>query len=185
MASLFLTDYASYNESTQFEFGKWVEMEQFTDLQEFNEYVEKHFEKADKESPLEDGSQREEVMFADYEEFPAQFYSESMDSKLVEQLIEFVNMDDESKIQVELHLEANGDVYEAMADFESIIYYEKPEKAWHLFQEINGSELDEEIEEMQRKVNYNGQYLTMDYDAWMHGEFTEYEVDGVSYLIAD
>lgn len=32
---LFLTDYASYNEGKQFEFGHWVDLSQFSDADEF------------------------------------------------------------------------------------------------------------------------------------------------------
>jgi hypothetical protein len=33
---IFLTDYASYNNGTQFEFGHWVDLSEFSDADEFN-----------------------------------------------------------------------------------------------------------------------------------------------------
>lgn len=75
-AKIFLTDYASYNNGTQFEFGHWVELSDFSDSDELNDYIKTHFEECDKKSPLD--SPREEVMITDYEGFPEQFYSESM-----------------------------------------------------------------------------------------------------------
>lgn len=74
-AKIFLTDYASYNNGTQFEFGHWVDLDQFNDADELNEYITNHFEKCDETSPLD--SPREETMITDYEGFPKDFYSES------------------------------------------------------------------------------------------------------------
>ena len=36
-AKIFLTDYASYNNGTQFEFGHWVELNDFNDEDELKE----------------------------------------------------------------------------------------------------------------------------------------------------
>ncbi|AGO48557.1 anti-restriction protein [Cellulophaga phage phi18:3] len=74
---IFLTDYASYNNGTQFEFGHWVELDQFSDAEELNEYILNHFQECDEKSPLD--SPREEIMITDFEDFPKAFYSESMD----------------------------------------------------------------------------------------------------------
>jgi hypothetical protein len=77
-AKIFLTDYASYNNGTQFEFGHWVDLDQFNDADELNEYITQHFTEADEKSPLDDcGSTREEIMITDFEGFPEEFYSES------------------------------------------------------------------------------------------------------------
>jgi hypothetical protein len=51
-AKLFLTDYASYNNGTQFEFGHWVDLTDFADAEDFLEYVKNHFKEADKKSPF-------------------------------------------------------------------------------------------------------------------------------------
>lgn len=73
---IFLTDYASYNNGSQFEFGHWVDLYGFTDASDLMEYIEDHFAECDKESPLE--SPREEIMITDFEGFPESLYSESM-----------------------------------------------------------------------------------------------------------
>ena len=78
-ARIFLTDYASYNAGTQFEFGHWVDLNQFNDAEELNAYISKHFKEADKKSPLSCFSPREEIMITDFEGFPAAFYDECMD----------------------------------------------------------------------------------------------------------
>ena len=79
-AKIFLTDYASYNNGTQFEFGHWLDLDQFGDSEELNNYITKHFKEADKKSPLDQyGSTREETMITDFEGFPESFYSECMD----------------------------------------------------------------------------------------------------------
>lgn len=77
-ARIFLTDYASYNQGTQFEFGHWVELDQFNDAEELNEYINAHFEEADEKSPLACGSEREEIMITDFEGFPSELYDECM-----------------------------------------------------------------------------------------------------------
>lgn len=73
---VFLADYASYNNGTQFEFGHWIDLDDYSDAEELNEYIREHFAEADKKSPLD--SPREEIMITDYEGFPSHFYSESM-----------------------------------------------------------------------------------------------------------
>ena len=81
---IFLTDYASYNEGRQFEFGHWVDLDNFTDASDLMEYIRDHFEECDKESPI--GSPREEIMITDFEGFPESLYSESMGTEDFEKL---------------------------------------------------------------------------------------------------
>lgn len=100
-ARFFLTDYASYNNGTQFEFGHWVELSDFSDADELNEYILNHFKEADEKSPLD--SPREEIMITDYEGFPSSYYSESgMDfEKLFKYLeLDWENKSDEEKISL-------------------------------------------------------------------------------------
>ena len=93
---IFLTDYASYNNGTQFEFGHWVDLTQFSDVDELNEYIKNHFEECDKESPLDEyGSKREEIMITDYEGFPEEFYSESGCD--FEKIFKYIEIDWENK----------------------------------------------------------------------------------------
>lgn len=90
--SIFLTDYASYNNGTQFEFGHWVNLEDYSDADELNDYIIKHFAEADKKSPLDKwGSKREETMITDFEGFPEVLYSESgCDFEKIYSLFEFM-----------------------------------------------------------------------------------------------
>lgn len=81
---IFLTDYASYNEGRQFEFGHWVDLDNFTDASDLMEYIRDHFEECDEESPI--GSPREEIMITDFEGFPESLYSESMGTEDFEKL---------------------------------------------------------------------------------------------------
>ena len=92
-AKVFLTDYASYNEGKQFEYGHWVELDQFSDEYELQEYIDNHFKEAGIEDP--------EPMFTDFEGFPKQFYDESgceWDKifKFIE--LDFDSMDDSDKV---------------------------------------------------------------------------------------
>jgi len=75
-SKIFLTDYASYNNGSQFEFGHWVDLSDFDSAEDLNEYILNHFEECDEENPLD--SPREEIMITDFAGFPREFYSESM-----------------------------------------------------------------------------------------------------------
>jgi hypothetical protein len=89
---LFLTDYASYNNGTQFEFGHWVELEEFSDADDFLSYIKDHFKQADNKSPL--SSPREEVMFTDYENLPSHLYSESLSSNELQKIFNLIDFRD-------------------------------------------------------------------------------------------
>jgi len=100
---IFLTDYASYNEGTQFEFGHWVNLDQFEDNDELNEYITNHFEEADKKRPLLCGTPREETMITDYEGYPDDLYCESGSNfekvfKYIE--IDYENLEDSEKVSL-------------------------------------------------------------------------------------
>lgn len=99
-ARVFLTDYASYNNGTQFEFGHWVDLSQFSYASEFMEYVREHFEECDKESPLD--SPRKEIMITDYEGFPSQLYSESMNEGGFQELFEYLEAVEASYLDTEV-----------------------------------------------------------------------------------
>lgn len=92
-AKIFLTDYASYNNGTQFEFGHWLELDQFSDADELMDYIKEHFEECDEKSPLD--SPREEIMITDFEGFPSELYSESMGKNEFEKVFQlFEYMED-------------------------------------------------------------------------------------------
>ena len=104
-AKIFLTDYASYNEGTQFEFGHWLSLDQFSDAEELSKHITSHFEECDTKRPLLCGSAREEIMITDYEGFPEDFYSECMDFEELFNFFEAVeNIDlDSNEGWLELH----------------------------------------------------------------------------------
>lgn len=99
-AKVFLTDYASYNNGSQFEFGHWVNLSDFSDASEFLEYVSNHFQECDSKSPLD--SPREEMMITDYEGFPAFLYSESMSESDLEKIYKYIELDFENLSDGEL-----------------------------------------------------------------------------------
>lgn len=94
---LFITDYASYNEGKQFKHGHWVDLTDFNDVEEFNEYITNHFNSIDISDP--------EPMYTDFEGFPDSLYSESMSQSELEKLfsykeLDFENMDDNEKVSL-------------------------------------------------------------------------------------
>ena len=78
-ARIFVTDYASYNEGTQFEFGQWVNLAYFETAEDLTQNILDHFSYCDTVRPLACGTPREEIMITDFEGFPAAFYDECMD----------------------------------------------------------------------------------------------------------
>ena len=134
---IFLTDYASYNNGTQFEFGHWVDLTQFSYVDELNEYIKNHFAECDKESPLDEyGSKREEIMITDFEGFPEEFYSESgCDFEKIFKYIEidWENKSDDEKISLwnEYCSEQSneGEIYNFDDEFFEIFFANKPMEA--------------------------------------------------------
>lgn len=90
-ARVFLTDWASYNNGTQFEFGHWVDLRDFNDYEELQDYIKDHFAECDEKSPIE-GTTREEYLFSDIEcdEVLTSYISESHISKYVYNVIELI-----------------------------------------------------------------------------------------------
>lgn len=175
-AKIFLTDYASYNNGTQFEFGHWVDLTDFADVDEFNEYVREHFEEADKKSPLGLGCKREEIMITDFEGFPRELYSESgMDFG---QLFEYINLEDHELAAVTFILEQGQDFDYAMEHREDVRMYED-----------NGRKTHYELFEMwypeADKAEQTCDYLEINYDRFIEENYTKFEFDGTHYLVED
>ena len=138
---IFLTDYASYNEGTQFEFGHWVELNQFENSEELLEYINNHFEEADKKSPLPCGTPREETMITDYENFPSQFYGESMATSDWDKLFSYLEIADtlenyDEQDWVNLHNEfcqntsrGEDEIFNFDDDFFELFFWNDPMKA--------------------------------------------------------
>lgn len=89
-----MTDYASYNNGTQFEFGHWVDLRDFSSADDFQEYITNHFKECDEKSPLD--SPREETMFTDFEGFPESLYGESMNESELEKIFKYIELDIEN-----------------------------------------------------------------------------------------
>ena len=175
-ARIFLTDYASYNEGKQFEFGHWVDLDQFSDADDLQEYIKKHFAECDKKSPLYGGSPREEIMITDYEGFPRDLYSECMD---FEPLFEYLNLDELEKIGFIAHLELGADVEYALEHADEVNPIEwdwSGDDKYDLFDQFYPGVGDLEC---------SNDYLSIDYDSFIKNEFTEIEVDGITYLVPD
>jgi hypothetical protein len=173
-ARIFLTDYASYNNGTQFEFGHWVDLSDFSSAEELNEYIENHFAEADEKSPLLGGCKREEIMITDFEGFPEDLYSESMN---FDDLFEYLNLDDDNKVKVAFIIEQGESFDYAMSKFEDVCLYEDTQDTIYM--------LFEEFYPEAEKSSCTCDYLTIDYDRFKKAEFTEFQFDGVDYIVLD
>lgn len=174
---VFLTDYASYNNGSQFEFGHWVELEDFSDEDELQEYITNHFKECDKSSPLDNyGSIREEAMFTDFEGFPREFYGES--SINFADLFLWMNAEEDEKRAAQ-YLFENGN-YKKFADClehaEDVRMYEYNQDSdiYYIF-EMYYPEAEE-----QERAN---PFLSIDYDRFRREMFNEFEYEGETFLV--
>lgn len=170
---IFLTDYASYNNGTQFEFGHWVDLTDFSDADELSEYIQNHFEEADKKSPLD--SPREEIMITDFENLPRSLYSES--GMNFEKIYEFINLSEDDKIKVAFILEQTGDIDYALSHLENVYLIEDTDRAiWDEFDMYYPEAV---------KAQENNPYLDIDYEQFKRENYTKFEYLGESYLVND
>ena len=149
IARLFVTDYASYNNGTQFQFGHWVNLSDFNDAEEFIEYITNHLAEADKTSPIE-GTTREEIMFTDFEGFPKSLYHESMSITGIEKIFNYLALEVDSwddSDWLTLHNEycdsnrSDDHIYSFDETFFDMFYYNKPMHSARavLFGDVNWS----------------------------------------------
>jgi hypothetical protein len=171
---IFLTDYASYNAGKQFEFGHWVDLSNFSDADELREYIQNHFSDADEKSPLDDGCIREEIMITDFEGFPRELYSECMD---FDNLFDYLALDDDDKAKVCFILEQGEKFDYAMSKYEDVCLYENTrDTAYELFEEFFPDAV---------KAEESNNYVKIDYDRFIKENFTEFEFNGIDYLVDD
>lgn len=173
---VFLTDYASYNNGTQFEFGHWVDLTNFVDGSEFLEYVRNHFKEADKKSPL--CSPREEIMITDIEGIPSELYSESgMNWDIV---MEYVNMEECEQISFEILLQQGYDAEYASSHYDDIypiLDIDIDNYVQDYLDEYYGEKFNNNI--------FNTRYITIEYDLFKQEAFTEYDTMHGKYYIFD
>jgi hypothetical protein len=138
-ARIFLTDYASYNNGSQFEFGHWVDLSDFKDAEEFSEYISEHLKECDEQSPIDEYTKREELMFTDFEGFPDSLYGESLGGEDLQKIFDYIDLDlpDEDEIEewISLHNEfcsehrgGEGEIYENDDEFFDM-FFTKPQDA--------------------------------------------------------
>ena len=170
MSTLFLTDYASYNEGKQFQFGHWVDLTEFSDSSDFLEYIQNHFKECDKVSPLD--SPREEIMFTDYEDLPERLYSESLSVNELDTLFMYINLKDYQKVSFEylvyVGYNANDINISDIEEYSGMEHYE-------------GIEYDM-FEEFYPNVESLNPFIRIDYDSFMDETFNEFTAsNGTTY----
>ena len=113
---IFVTDLASYTEGSQYEFGHWVNLNDFNNATEIKAYISDHLKECDKKRPLFDGL-REEPMITDYEDIPEILYSETnIDFVGIYKYLEIV--EDHPQEAVEAFLESGLFSHEDYVDLE-------------------------------------------------------------------
>ena len=103
--AIYCGTYKKYNEGSLF--GAWLDLRTFDSYEEFIDVcMQLH---ADEEDP--------ELMFQDYQCFPAEWYSEScMDEEVFDKIIAFIQMDDDKQKAFKAYVSATGD--DSISDFE-------------------------------------------------------------------
>jgi antirestriction protein len=94
--ALYCGTYAKYNNGSIA--GKWLRLRKYKTAEEFLQAC-KELHK-DEDDP--------EFMFQDYEHMPRQFYGESLSSRDLEKLYEWVNLDEDDRALVQEYAEACG-----------------------------------------------------------------------------
>lgn len=79
-AGLYCGTYRKYNNGSLY--GMWIDLEQFTDAEDF-------FEVCDK---LHEDEQFPEFMFQDFQGFPEEFYHESMNADDVQKILDYLQL---------------------------------------------------------------------------------------------
>lgn len=173
---IFLTDYASYNNGKQFEFGHWVDLTDFSDADELQDYITNHFKECDRKSPLGYGCTREETMITDFENFPRVLYSES--SMDFEALYEYINLDDDQKRAVTFILEQGEKLDHALEMAENVTMIEDYGRKTHY-------ELFADMYPESDRASETCNYLTVDYDSFIEDNYTQWSYEGTDYLVND
>lgn len=89
--AIYCGTYKKYNEGSLF--GAWLDLRTFDSYEEFIDVCKQLH--ADEEDP--------ELMFQDYQCFPAEWYSEScMDEEVFDKIIAFIQMDDDNRKRLRL-----------------------------------------------------------------------------------
>ncbi len=181
MSKLFLTDYASYNNGTQFEFGHWVNLSEFRSADEFQTYVSDHLKEADEQSPLDCGSTREEPMYTDFEGLPDSLYSESMSAADLEQIFEYLALDERQQHAYEYLTNDQGYSHNnAISEADDVYMYEISHKGrqhtvWCIFEEIYPDA---------EQAEQSNPFLSIDYDRFTRDCLEEFTAtDGTDYYI--
>jgi len=103
--AIYCGTYKKYNEGSLF--GAWLDLRTFDSYEEFIDVCKQLH--ADEEDP--------ELMFQDYQCFPAEWYSEScMDEEVFDKIIAFIQMDDDKQKAFKAYVSATGD--DSISDFE-------------------------------------------------------------------
>jgi len=103
---IFLTDYGSYNEGRQFEFGHWVDLSKFENYEALTKYISDHFKSCDQSSPLFGGI-REETMITAFEGFPKSLYWEGGNLDKIMQYLRIIAESDYDQAVFEAYLDYN------------------------------------------------------------------------------
>ena len=103
--AIYCGTYKKYNEGSLF--GAWLDLRTFDSYEEFIDVCKQLH--ADEEDP--------ELMFQDYQCFPAEWYSEScMDEEVFDKIIAFIQMYDDKQKAFKAYVSATGD--DSISDFE-------------------------------------------------------------------
>lgn len=161
---LYVGTYKKYNEGSLY--GMWVDLEKVYDAEEF-------FEVCAKLHDDEDGDA--EYMFQDFQGFPEEFYSESMNEEEIQRIIDFINLDEDEQELLEDYCEIQC---ESIGDFQD--FMDRAKDSWmgkySDFREFTDQMADEQIScfSLGKDTEFFERYF--DYDKWENDMDYDYAI---------
>lgn len=168
---VFLSDYTSFHNGTQMEFGHWIDFETFADIDDLNDYIEIHFKEADEKSPL--SSPREEVMITNTHNIPECLYKEA--GMNLENALMYSELTEDQQIAFEILVDNGCDEDDAFSKCEDLYPISRGDIDNH------SREYFDELYPTVKDINCD--FVNVNYNEFQDRTFTEHStVHGEYYL---
>lgn len=163
--------YSKYNECSLY--GMWVDLEQFTDAEDFFEVCRQLHE--DESDP--------EFMFQDYQGFPEEFYHESMCVDDVQKILDYLQLSEDEREMLDAYCKCFG---KYLTDFDGLLYEARERNCgqWDSFQAFADNMADEEIcnHSLGQSTEFFERYF--DYEAYARDLECDYYISDNGYIFS-
>lgn len=131
-AGVYVGTYRKYNEGSLF--GMWINLEMFTDAEDFFDVCRELHK--DEDDP--------EFMFQDFQGFPKEMYHESMSNDGIQLILDYLQLDDDTREMLDAYCECFGTDIEDFDDFVETAK-ERNMGQWDSFRDFSDHMADEDI----------------------------------------